>query len=306
MSKVAEPPVLPPSVLSDFPSLSGGGKKSEKKKTASVTVPVNSNNKSSTKNAKNLTKNEEASESKTKSKKKKAKGNEKQTTSASANDLERKSDDSEGEKLQNGLIKKRSELKIGNLESPEPDQPNPADFPALPAPPGFPARPPPGFAQQNTTIPNDLTFTNSTGRTYSIRPITKYIQPENFAKRNRDLVEKCMTVLNNGEAIREFKNYSNLFRSGTLPARMFYNHCRFVLGDKFGEVFPELLVLLPDVEKQQELYEVHSAEDSAVELVVCESCSQVVFKKELKDHCSYHDVDFPPLGKSDNANVWKK
>lgn len=291
-NKVAEAPVLPPP-SSEFPSLSAP-KKNEKKKSSSVTVPVtNNSNKPSTKN--NTKKQEENVESKTKNKKKKAN---KTTASASssnsvlANETEKKNDESH-EKLQNGLVKKRSELKIGNLESG--DSPS-TDTSGLGAPPGFPQRPPPGFAQRNSALANDLTFTNSTGRSYSIRPITKYIQPEDFAERNRNLIEKCMSMCNNGEAIREFRNYSNLFRSGTLPARMFYDHCKVVLGEKFSDVFPELLVLLPDIEKQQELYKVHVEGRKEENLIVCETCKQIVFKNEVKHHNSYHNLDdFPPL-----------
>lgn len=295
-NKVAEAPVLPPP-SSAFPSLCAP-KKNEKKKSSSVTVPVtnnsNNSNQSSTKN--NTKKQEENIESKTKNKKKKAN---KTTSSASsssnsvaANETEKKNDEPQ-EKLRNGLVKKLSELKIGNLESG--DSPSP-DTSGLGAPPGFPQRPPPGFAQRNSALANDLTFTNSTGRSYSIRPITKYIQPENFAERNRDLIEKCMSMCNNGEAIREFRNYSNLFRSGTLPARMFYDHCKAVLSEKFSEVFPELLVLLPDIEKQQELYKVHVEGRKEPNLIVCESCKQIVFKNEMKRHSSYHNLDdFPPL-----------
>lgn len=295
-NKVAEAPVLPPP-SSEFPSLCAP-KKNEKKKLSSVTVPVtnnnSNNNKASSKN--NAKKQDENVESKTKNKKKKAN---KTTSSASsssnsvvANESEKKNGESQ-EKLQNGLVKKRSELKIANLESG--DSPS-TDTLGLGAPPGFPQRPPPGFAERNSALANDLTFTNSTGRSYSIRPSTKYIQPENFAKRNRDLTEKCMAVLNNGEAIREFKNYSNLFRSGTLPARVFYDHCKIVLDEKFSEVFPELLILLPDIEKQQELYKVHMVERKEEDLVVCESCKQIVFKKEVIQHNSYHNLDdFPPL-----------
>lgn len=261
VTKTAEAPILPPpsSTLNDFPSL----KKNDKKKTTSVTVPVNNNN-------------SKAKKSETaKTKKKKAKA-------ATANDTV--------DLHQNGLVKKRSELKINNLEPA-------AAAASLSAPPGFPARPPPGFAERNSAVANDLTFTNSTGRTYSIRPITKYIQPENFAKRNRDLIEMCMAVLDNGEAIREFRNYSNLFRGGTLPARVFYDHCRAVLGGKFDEVFPELLVLLPDIEKQQELYKVHVGEGKVDDLIVCDGCKQIIFKTEMKHHNTYHSMDFPPLRK---------
>lgn len=261
----------------------------------------------------------ENGENKSKNKKKKSKttnGNEK-TSSASIidnNNSESQTNNVESN-LTNGTVKKRSELKINTLKNDESDPVvKTDDFPALGAknpPPGFGVKPPPGFNNfsvsksnainaNHVVSSNDLTFTNSTGRSYSIRPITNYHQPEKFAQRNRDLIERFMSILNNNEVFREFKQYSDLFRSGTLPADKFYNHCKSLLGNSFAEVFPELLVLLPDIVKQQELYKVHVREDNAKNLVVCSACQQVVFKDELKAHNTFHNMneEFPALGNS--------
>ena len=52
-------------------------------------------------------------------------------------------------------------------------------------------------------------------------------------------------------AVDEFRNVSKLFRSGLCNARAYYEHCEAVLGDRFESIFPELLALLPDINKQQ-------------------------------------------------------
>lgn len=52
-------------------------------------------------------------------------------------------------------------------------------------------------------------------------------------------------------AVEEFRNISKLFRSGSCNARAYYEHCEVVLGDRFESIFPELLVLLPEISKQQ-------------------------------------------------------
>lgn len=54
--------------------------------------------------------------------------------------------------------------------------------------------------------------------------------------------------------VDEFRNVSKLFRSGSLFSKAYYEHCEAVLGDRFESIFPELLALLPDINKQQVIY----------------------------------------------------
>lgn len=277
LTKVAPAPSLPPSDLSQFPSLS---KKNEKntKKSSSVTVPVSGTWPTSSSNNNNNKTNKNTETDKSKNKKNKKKIEEK-----------------------NGIVKKRSELNIGALSLDETPMP----------PPGFPAKPPPGFNVTNQNFPslgtsNDLTFTSSSGQSYSIKP-SNYHQPSNFASRNQNLIKCAMNVLD-GDTIKEFKAYSAQFRDGALSPDGYYKYCKALLGPSFKELFPELLVLLPDIERQQDLFRVCNPE-LRKNLVVCENCSQVVFKRELGDHYSYHALDsqFPSLGKSAEVNnAWKK
>lgn len=205
----------------------------------------------------------------------------------------------------NGLVKKRSELKIGTLTNSGESSNISSDFPPLGGemkpPPGFNVKPPPGFSPSafpSLGVANDLTFTSSSGQSYAITPSTvSYRPPNNFQARNQNLIKRFMAVLNNNEAIKEFKNYSDLFRNGVLSARKYYDHCKEILGASFEEVFPELLVLLPDISKQRELYDAYDGSNKK-NLVGCENCKQIIFKRELTAHYNYHTLDnhFPSLG----------
>lgn len=52
-------------------------------------------------------------------------------------------------------------------------------------------------------------------------------------------------------AVEEFRTISKMFRSNQCHASAYYEHCQVVLGERFESIFPELLVLLPDICKQQ-------------------------------------------------------
>lgn len=51
--------------------------------------------------------------------------------------------------------------------------------------------------------------------------------------------------------MNEFKIISQMFRENAYSAVPYYDHCKAALGERFTEVFPELLALLPDIGKQQ-------------------------------------------------------
>lgn len=107
----------------------------------------------------------------------------------------------------------------------------------------------------------------------------------------------------------EFRKYSDLFRQDELPPKKYYAHCKEILGSHFEDIFPELLVLLPDIQKQQELYQAHDGA-SKKNLLVCQKCQQVILNRELTDHYRYHSLDnhFPSLGQAQQVsnNAWKK
>lgn len=84
-----------------------------------------------------------------------------------------------------------------------------------------------------------------------VASFTKFIAPPEAAKRNEALVEELEKILKTPEQMQEFKVLSQLFRNGSYFARSYYESCKGVLKEKFDTIFPELIVLLPDIEKQQ-------------------------------------------------------
>lgn len=64
-----------------------------------------------------------------------------------------------------------------------------------------------------------------------------------------------MAALKDQSALEEFRQMSSGFRLNYLTAEEYYNHCQEAMGiTKFSEIFPELLVLLPDIDKQQVIF----------------------------------------------------
>lgn len=79
-----------------------------------------------------------------------------------------------------------------------------------------------------------------------------FVPPNNFNQRNGDLVDKVVASLKNPGELDEFRQMSSAFRQNLITAKGYYNHCQTTMGNEtFTEIFPELIVLLPDIEKQQ-------------------------------------------------------
>uniref|UniRef100_A0A182TFF5 RING-type E3 ubiquitin transferase n=1 Tax=Anopheles melas TaxID=34690 RepID=A0A182TFF5_9DIPT len=189
--------------------------------------------------------------------------------------------------------------------------------------------PPPGFG--NVTLnsvarnANNMTFTNSTGESYNILPTYSYVSPSNASKRNQVLVTHFQRALKSQDALMEFRTISQMFRDGQYEASAYYEHCRVALGDRFHEIFPELIALLPTISKQQELYLVYCQDENnrpksfgkgkasnSSKLEVCQVCKQVLIQDDLTEHYQTHYMEnnFPKLGKVDDGKVgssaWKK
>lgn len=94
-------------------------------------------------------------------------------------------------------------------------------------------KPPPGFKQIESSA-------------YS-----KFTPVPDANKRNQALVEEFQQILKTNEQMQEFRLLSQMFRDGNYFARSYFESCKSVLGEKFNTIFPELLALLPDIEKQQ-------------------------------------------------------
>ena len=189
-------------------------------------------------------------------------------------------------------------------------------------PPGFSqapkAQPPPGFS---TSVPLSNVTPN---------PNLDYIQPINYMQRNLALLQKIKDYLGNDESkLMIFKTVSGEFRKSTITPAEYYQHCLDLLGaDNLPKIFSELVSLLPDVVKQQELlaaandYKIQQkmikkedkvlkisgskgqsnqkktsggkAWGNTVEHSTCTQCGQVMLKVDMEAHLNSHQ-DFPSL-----------
>ncbi|KAJ0177098.1 hypothetical protein K1T71_007107 [Dendrolimus kikuchii] len=143
---------------------------------------------------------------------------------------------------------------------------------------------PPGFKTRPAC--NEMTFTNSAGQTFSA-PVHTYIPPPEFEQRNRALVKKFQVALGGPEAVDDFKVASRAFRDSIISAEEFYQHCRIALGSQFESIFADLVALLPDIAKQQEL-----VVGRDIKLDVCVTCGQLLAPGDTIAHDTAH---WPPL-----------
>lgn len=154
---------------------------------------------------------------------------------------------------------------------------------------------------------NGFTFTNSSGESYNI-PVHNYLQPPDFNQRNKALVVNFMKALCSQESIQEFKEVSRQFREGIYSAELYYEHCRDSIKEEFETLFPELLALLPDISKQQELYKIYS-ELTKCSLEICPTCGQILVPSDVASHKTSHSLltHFPALGSPvQSTPVWRK
>lgn len=206
----------------------------------------------------------------------------------------------------------------------------PSPPPSMPPPPpglGSSApKPPPGF----TGIPLN---SNVVEPAVSLPPkvtTNGYLVPDDFPQRNLELIKSIKKHLHHDESkFNQFKNYSAQFRQSVISAAQYHRSCKDLLGDDFNSIFNELLVLLPDTGKQQELLSAHAdckalakqsgagggkknknkksawqtpatAASTAAELdcQVCPTCRQVLAPKDFNSHKTLHiteSEEFPSL-----------
>ncbi|XP_059835553.1 E3 ubiquitin-protein ligase ZNF598 [Hypanus sabinus] len=192
----------------------------------------------------------------------------------------------------------------------------------LPPPPGLSApvsKPPPGFT--GVPLNSNISEPMIPAPKQSSPSSNNYLIPENFQQRNVELIQSINTFLHNDETkFNKFRTQSGQFRQGLISATEYYKSCREILGENFLKIFNELLVLLPDTAKQQELLSAHKdlkiqekpvpnkskknkkngwQASITVELdcQVCPTCRQVLTQKDFVTHKTSHfeDDEFPTL-----------
>ncbi|XP_006818870.1 E3 ubiquitin-protein ligase ZNF598-like [Saccoglossus kowalevskii] len=203
------------------------------------------------------------------------------------------------------------------------------------------SRAPPGFGSISAT---PVVSTNPVMRTTNVEniaPVMKaqtnsvsYTQPDNFQQRNQKLIMAIKNGLQHDTVkFEEFKTMSGQFRQGLIQATDYYTKCQNLLGlYDFSKVFSELVALLPDNIKQQQLLAAHndfkvretaksqeqkypdvlkisnvgkkkkSTPRSAwntdiTQWLTCPACKQVLSTADFNSHVASHDLDsdFPAL-----------
>lgn len=194
------------------------------------------------------------------------------------------------------------------------------DFPPLaPAdvvrrPPGFngPKKkaPPPGFSANtslHSSAPLNISLSsiarqivapekNKTVETTIPHSDFKYKSPVDLKLRNDELSSKIKELC----VYDEFRTLSMEFKDSKISAADYYAKCLEILGEKdFFDIFPELICLLPIINKQQELLNVHKKHQNnsgAVpkqkvpnnQICVCDICYQVLQERDYETHLSDH------------------
>lgn len=193
-----------------------------------------------------------------------------------------------------------------------------ADFPCLNGrpsgtaapPPGFgKPKPPPGFARPPLCDTPMGTLSSLVAATTPPSPAVppQYTPPAGFQQRNLSLIQDVQQILarrSEDGLFATFKSLSGSFRQGVLSADEYFTRCVELFGSEkeFITIFPELLFLLPDIRKQQELMATYNAHRKAqaatsgalpkgppVQLLVCATCQQVLSAEDFRSHRTMHD-----------------
>ena len=133
-----------------------------------------------------------------------------------------------------------------------------------------------------------------------------YINAIDFNERNQSLVRQVEDVLNDRSKFLLFKEASKQFRQSIITGEEYFQKCIDLFGrKKFLTIFSELLVLLPDIKKQNELLRAQQMElknakgaipkgskllndSNSNEFFICPKCRQVLINKDQSDHMSAH------------------
>lgn len=97
----------------------------------------------------------------------------------------------------------------------------------------------------------DVTFNEAT-------IIPQFIPPSNFEKRNLALVEQVTNLLKDQQKFSAFKRVSNDFKKDEMKGDEYYKRCIDLFGrQNLDKIFIDLITLLPNIKKQNELLSAH-------------------------------------------------
>jgi len=222
---------------------------------------------------------------------------------------------------EDGFMNEESKLRTG--------QTPPGALTSLDPPPGFEAAansmpPPPGFESVPSSMQSQSQSQNGPSTTKplsSIDPINnrqpiehQYTRPANFDMRNRALFDRLCALMNNDDQrIQEFKKASSEFRRGDLEPHIYCENIRRLLNDDgaYVRIFSELVCLLPDIQRQNALWEAFRIGSASITgggpsgndfVKRCSRCGQLLVKIDYYDHAQQAHSS-SAKGKGNKANV---
>ena len=146
-------------------------------------------------------------------------------------------------------------------------------------------------------------------------PYAKWQPPSKYKMRKSTLETHIASSFIVNNDLKQFqKSYDNLV-SKTLPVFEFLKYFKTTFGDRFSIIFPEMLVLLPDIGLQQELLEAKEhlypsvaflslppatsswSKPTRIQLDICTICTQVLLPSDSIEHKGTHssEDEFPAL-----------
>ncbi|XP_063703153.1 E3 ubiquitin-protein ligase ZNF598 [Culicoides brevitarsis] len=142
---------------------------------------------------------------------------------------------------------------------------------------------------KNEEVTNNYTVLSGT-----LSHTPQYIRPPNEDNRNKELKRKLSTTLRDLDSFNEFQLASKMYINNKYTADTYFEHCRMVLGENFNSLFPELLVLLPNAERQKALYDVLCMSDNVSRKIFsrikcCSTCGQVLLSDPKLNEVGYHE-----------------
>lgn len=153
-----------------------------------------------------------------------------------------------GSKISANFIPAKKDL---NMNNPSWNGKSAASNPSAPA---AKAAPPPGFQSSASTAkkPAPPPGFKSAGGAARAGPM-RYQEPPNFSGRNQNLLSTIMSLIG-GKSLEfdRFKALSSRFRSGALSSNEYHAECiELIDNDTFEKFLPQLIALLPDIQKQK-------------------------------------------------------
>ncbi|XP_022668539.1 E3 ubiquitin-protein ligase ZNF598-like [Varroa destructor] len=133
-----------------------------------------------------------------------------------------------------------------------------------------------------------------------------FIQPPFYSKRNTEFMGMLKLLLDgNPEQVFEYRILLGNFRSDVITAEEFVQHCLELFPDpaEFVKIFPDLVCLLPNINKQNQLVPIYDqlrirfggpcgsskkGDKSPEPWVRCSECGQITTPEDIQPHLRAH------------------